>query len=301
MTISSITYTDITTGTTAVVAHINTPGNDLTNKVNEIIVDVNANSGDIADLTVARTAAKRNLALANGTDSDHDVDVTADVLSLQDASTSSWDTVLSSVSVTPAIDASGANGLDTGSVANNTWCSVWVIYNGVTTAGLFSLHATAPTMPSGYTKKRRVGWVLTDGSANILAFENYAGNDWFLWVAAQSEDTAALNSVGVGTFAAALTKVPSGTRIAKLQMIIADLQHSADNGDSIIWFAGASGGVTYFAQATIGKAATNHYAAGWVETSLTSSQSVNVSSVATANATWSGTFSVKTLGWYDNA
>lgn len=61
---------------------------------------------------------------------------------------------------------SGANGLDTGTSTASTWYSVWVISNGTTTAGLLSLSATAPTMPSGYTFKARVGWVRTDPSAN---------------------------------------------------------------------------------------------------------------------------------------
>lgn len=61
---------------------------------------------------------------------------------------------------------SGVNGLDTGTSATSTWYSVWVIWNGSTTAGLLSLSATAPTMPAGYTYKTRVGWVRTDATAN---------------------------------------------------------------------------------------------------------------------------------------
>ncbi|WP_321354512.1 hypothetical protein [Pseudomonas extremaustralis] len=63
----------------------------------------------------------------------------------------------------------GANGLDTGaggSQTASTWYSVWAIWNGATTAGLLSISSTAPTMPSGYTHKARLGWVRTDGTAN---------------------------------------------------------------------------------------------------------------------------------------
>lgn len=60
----------------------------------------------------------------------------------------------------------GTGGLDTGSVAASTWYSVWVVWNGSTTAGLLSLSATAPTMPAGYTHKARVGWIRTDATAN---------------------------------------------------------------------------------------------------------------------------------------
>lgn len=61
---------------------------------------------------------------------------------------------------------SGANGLDSGSISASTWYSIWVINNGTTTAGLLSSSSTAPTMPSGYTYKARIGWIRTDGTAN---------------------------------------------------------------------------------------------------------------------------------------
>lgn len=65
------------------------------------------------------------------------------------------------------IDASntGANALDTGTIAAATWYHAWIISNGTTVAGLLSLSATAPTMPTGYTYKYRVGAIRTDGAA----------------------------------------------------------------------------------------------------------------------------------------
>lgn len=73
---------------------------------------------------------------------------------------------LHSVSIAPSLVASGVNGLDTGTSAASTWYSVWVISNGTTTAGIFSLSATSPLLPAGYVYKARVGWVRTDASAN---------------------------------------------------------------------------------------------------------------------------------------
>ena len=64
-------------------------------------------------------------------------------------------------------------GLDTGTVANSTWYYLFIIHNTSTgtTDALFSLNKIAPTMPSGYTYKRRIrGAVLTNGSAEILGF-----------------------------------------------------------------------------------------------------------------------------------
>jgi len=85
-----------------------------------------------------------------------------------------------SVNLSIAGTTNGANGLDTGTLAASTWYSIWVIRNGSTgtTAGLMSLSATAPTMPSGYTHKARIGWIRTDSTANKypLSFKQYGRN-----------------------------------------------------------------------------------------------------------------------------
>lgn len=97
------------------------------------------------------------------------VTVTADSICVKNSS-NNQQKVLNSVSVTPSLAASGVNGLDTGVSAASTWYSVWVIWNGTTTAGLLSLSSSAPTMPSGYTHKARVGWVRSDATANKFPF-----------------------------------------------------------------------------------------------------------------------------------
>ncbi len=73
--------------------------------------------------------------------------------------------VLRSVAVSLSTAVVGVNGLDSGAIANSTWYSVWVIWNGSTIAGVLSLSATDPVMPAGYTHKARVSWIRTDASA----------------------------------------------------------------------------------------------------------------------------------------
>jgi len=76
---------------------------------------------------------------------------------------------------------SGSNGLDTGTVSISTWYYVWIIRketNG-TIDFLFSLSATAPTMPAGYTIKRIIGAVYRNFSGNIESFYQYG--DYFYW------------------------------------------------------------------------------------------------------------------------
>jgi hypothetical protein len=69
----------------------------------------------------------------------------------------------------------GANAIDTGTVAASTQYYVFVIYNPTssTTAAIFSLSRTSPTMPSGYTKKRFIGSVRTDVDSDFLYMESF--------------------------------------------------------------------------------------------------------------------------------
>jgi hypothetical protein len=66
------------------------------------------------------------------------------------------------------ITASGAGGLDTGSVAASTWYTTWLIANPSSKllSCMFSTSATAPVMPANYTFRMRAGSAATDASAN---------------------------------------------------------------------------------------------------------------------------------------
>ncbi|OPZ88211.1 MAG: hypothetical protein BWY74_03218 [Firmicutes bacterium ADurb.Bin419] len=70
---------------------------------------------------------------------------------------------------------SGNGSLDTGTIAN-VFYYIWLIYNPTTqvTDVLMSLSATTPTLPSGFTKKRRIGSLKTL-SGNILLFTQRNG------------------------------------------------------------------------------------------------------------------------------
>jgi hypothetical protein len=106
----------------------------------------------------------RNLIITNNAShADHQVDVDADEIILQD--TDGIPLRVTSVNLTVDIAVSGLNGLDTGTESSTAWYYIWVISNGTTVAGLLSASGTAPTMPSGYTYKAFVG-----------AVHNLAGN-----------------------------------------------------------------------------------------------------------------------------
>ncbi|HQJ93188.1 MAG TPA: hypothetical protein PLI71_09985 [Clostridia bacterium] len=115
---------------------------------------------------------RRNITvILNATHPTYQVDVDFDILQVGQYNLTAGD-------LTIDVTVSGANGLDTGSEAPNTWYAVYVIYNPTTgtIAGLLSADTTPPstanppTLPSGYTVWRNVGWVRNDASSNFTLY-----------------------------------------------------------------------------------------------------------------------------------
>jgi len=80
------------------------------------------------------------------------------------------------LSANPAVN--GANGLDTGAVADNNWYAVMAIADSSganPVASLLTLTPSAPTMPAGYDLKRRVGWARRESSAWVVRSEYQRG------------------------------------------------------------------------------------------------------------------------------
>lgn len=85
---------------------------------------------------------------------------------------------------------STANGMDGTALANSTWYYLWLILKDDGTVALLgSTSATAPTLPTGYTFKVRVGSFRTDGAAHILRFQQ-AGREIFYLVLSTGTVTA---------------------------------------------------------------------------------------------------------------
>jgi len=112
-------------------------------------------------------AGFKNLRITNGATPNSQISLAADAVTVETTSGTAYR--LLTVAFTIDCTITGANGLDAGGLANNTWYSVWVIYNPTTatTAGLASTSATAPAMPAGYIAKARLGWFRTDASAHF--------------------------------------------------------------------------------------------------------------------------------------
>ena len=116
------------------------------------------------------------LGLSHDTDTEHDINVTTG--KARDA-TDTVDMVLAA-EITKQADAAWAvgtdqGGMDTDSIPASGTLHVWLIKRsdtGVVDA-LFSISATAPTMPANYDYKRLIGSYRTDASNNIL------NGDWW--------------------------------------------------------------------------------------------------------------------------
>jgi hypothetical protein len=124
----------------------------------------------------------------NATDANNDIDFSAGNFQFSDKSN---EAVL--LAMTKRLDANwvaGTNngGLDTGSKANSTWYHCYAIHNPTSDVSdaIFSTNATTPTLPSGYTKYKYLGSVLTNVSGNIIAFTQ--NNNEFKWTAPFSEN-----------------------------------------------------------------------------------------------------------------
>ena len=118
----------------------------------------------------------------------------------------------------------GAGGLDTGVEAVSTWYYVYLIKNPVANAValLLSLSATTPTLPPGYTKKRRVGVVRNNGAGNIVDFKQFAyGNRRRYEIWADMTARRVLNAGGnaAWTIVGCLTLVPPTADVMWLNVV----------------------------------------------------------------------------------
>jgi|LGVF01.2.fsa_nt_gb hypothetical protein len=154
------------------------------------------------------------LAMSNGTDASHDIDIVSGT-----CRDSGNDYFFSTTGITKQIDAAWTAGTNVGgfpsgiSLAVDTWYRVFLIYdvtNGLTDAG-FDTSATAATLladTTDYTKYRQIGWVLTDGSSDIRKFWQ-SGGDKVVWDMAAKD--RALASTGLTTGVLQTLTVPPGT------------------------------------------------------------------------------------------
>jgi hypothetical protein len=185
-----------------------------------------------------------------------------------------------------------AGGLDTGTVGNNEYY-LWAIMRPDTGAVdyLFSLSATAPTMPTNYTVKKLIGWFRRVAAVN-LAFHTYEREGWgldFAWdtpradlaLASTLTTTARLDTLSVPT---------SFSVLAHLLLAVADTVNqnvTVTCPDAVDIAAGGGGGWNIRVQVT----SVALFVAGTIRTS-SSGQIRSKADVATIDA-----YNVQTNGF----
>jgi hypothetical protein len=155
----------------------------------------------ISGLTLSTAGGSGTFGIAAGVATDSTNAVTMLLNSAYTKTTSSW-----------AVG-TGSGGLDTGAIANTTWYHAYLIQRpdtGVVDV-LFSLSATSPTLPTNYTYYRRIGSMLTDGSAHWVKFTQ-VGNR-FLWGTMTNDISSTTLSSTATNFA---TNTPLGVAVVAL-------------------------------------------------------------------------------------
>ena len=155
----------------------------------------------LAGLTLSTPGASGSFAVAAGVaaDSGH-----ADLLSLAASITKTTATLWAA--------GSGNGGLDSGTMAANSWYHVHLIKRPDTGAvdALFSLSATAPVLPSNYTLFRRIGALRANAVQQWARFSQHG--DEFLW----DLPTLDINFSGSTALQVATLSVPTGVRVNAL-------------------------------------------------------------------------------------
>lgn len=141
-------------------------------------------------------------------------------------------------------DGTNAGGLDTGTKANSTTYHVWLLRKNSdgTLDALFSTQPISPTVPSGYTKVRVLGAIITDASGTILTF--LQSGDYFALLNGVIDYSSSPNPATPPTLRS-LT-VPQGVKV------VARVFFDATNSSS-------TGGYVHAWDADLGAAATNQH------------------------------------------
>lgn len=161
-----------------------------------------------------------NLLITNGAGTTN-ISITFDQAVLVNSSGQGIAVLAGSYTLDGSVNAA-VNRLDTGSLAANTEYHIWLIAksDGTLPGSLLSLSPTAPTMPSGYTYKCRIGCFITGGASTFLRIRQVGKRSQYVvaagtTVAAPVSFTTANNASKTALTAAGTTgsgnagKVPS--------------------------------------------------------------------------------------------
>ena len=181
------------------------------------------------------------ITISNGTDTDHDIDFTAGNFTFDDGTGQAVATTLTKKLDAAWVAGNDQGGLDTGSIAVDTTYYLFAIYNPTSTISdyLFSTSSSSPTMPSGYTKKKRIASLLTDGSGNIRngTYMFFQGGYEFEYDA-EIQDAFHTNDSGSSNYTISVPLVPCKAYVR------ANARNDASNAYAFIYLGTKGGNIS---------------------------------------------------------
>lgn len=273
----------------------------------QLTVIGNTSGINTGDETAATIKSKLGITTLSGSNTgDQPASSTADMPTISStASTSitftagfSWDSTLAvkmtlSSSYTKTLSSwvsgNGNGGLDTGTIAASTKYYIFQISNGTASDILYSLSATAPLMPSGYTYKRRIGAFLTNSCSQIIPIVQRGNTIYF------KDPVSDVSTSNLGSTATAYTlSVPAVNGITAIFTYYA---YRAAGGMTLYFYSPLQN--TQTAISTMGRCyststSTNYGAQGGQVEVLTDSGSIYA--VADVASTY---LYISTIGWKD--
>ena len=184
-------------------------------------------------------------------------------------------------------DAASTSAIHT--VKINTWYHVWFIHRSDTGVIdiLFSESATSPTLPTNYDRTRRIGSVLTDSSANILAFSQFG--DEFLWVNPIIDFSGTIGA----TAETKTLSVPTGLKVnAKLNLTCS--KGSSDSARAYVSSFDVSDQVPSGSLVSVLEATSSDGSSAPITVRTNTSAQVRTRAAVAATS-----FGIATLGWID--
>lgn len=160
----------------------------------------------LAGLTLSTAGSSATMSIAAGVATDS-TNVSMMTLAAFTKTTSAWTL------------GSAGGGLDTGAIANGTWYHFFEIQRpdtGVVDV-VFSLSATAPTMPTSYTLKRNIASWKTNGSAQWVSV--LQDGDLFQWLTPILDVNDTSGTRGNSAVTVVLASVPTGKNVIALMNV----------------------------------------------------------------------------------
>ena len=232
----------------------------------------------------------------NISDANNDIDFSAGVFQFSDGSGQAV-----ALALTKQLDATWAagtnqGGLDTGSKANSTWYHCYAIYNPTTGVSdfLFSTGATTPTsLPSGYTKFKRVGSIKTNGSGNIIGF--FQNRNYFFF------KIPVIDFSGTSTTTLALVTLSTPLGIKTIAILSSTIFASAGTTRALRIFSGDASDQVVSSSCWNGTyVASSGSTTDIINGSGNTLVSTSTSSQVFHEASTSSSVSILTQGWIDN-